>query len=117
MSQLPPARLRLKSFAMLCPAHFVLALLACLTVISSGCRQQAPPEEAPAVAVEDPRLSFPTPYRNVRPDVAYVSEETCAECHPNHADTFRKHPMGRSLAPVASVAAGQPYDARSHNPF
>src|SRR5262245_58160657 len=35
----------------------------------------------PPPAASDPRLSYATPYRNVRPDVAYVGDEACAGCH------------------------------------
>jgi Flp pilus assembly protein TadD len=65
----------------------------------------------------DPRATFATPYRNVRPEVRYVGDETCAECHPSQAETYRQHPMGRSLAPVSQVAASERYDAAAHNPF
>src|SRR5207245_10953051 len=33
------------------------------------------------------------------------------------AESYRKHPMGRSLAPVATVAAAQCYDKACNNPF
>ena len=46
----------------------------------------------------DPRLTFATPYRNVRPDVKYVGDETCAACHATESTSFRRHPMGRSAA-------------------
>src|SRR5438477_3795483 len=59
---------------------------------------------------DDPRLTFPTPYRNVRPDVHYVSDTACTECHAAQADYFQHHPMGRSLGPVSTVAASQRYE-------
>src|SRR5262249_55429791 len=72
----------------------------------------------PANVVEaDPRLIFPTPYRNTRPDVAYVNDSVCAQCHPDHAEWFHNHPMRQSLGPVATVAALQRYDASVRNPF
>lgn len=74
---------------------------------------QPPPRSVPA----DPRLTYRTPYRNVRPEVNYVGDAACAGCHPNHADTYHKHPMGRSLAPVAAAAPIERYDAAAHNPF
>jgi tetratricopeptide (TPR) repeat protein len=55
--------------------------------------------------------------RNVRPDVLYVGDARCAECHPKQAATYRDHPMARTLAPIARVAPGQPYDREHHNPF
>jgi predicted CXXCH cytochrome family protein len=69
------------------------------------------------VPAADPRLTTATPYRNVRPEVRYVGDAACAECHPGEADTYREHPMGRSLSPVARVATAQRYDESAHNPF
>jgi Flp pilus assembly protein TadD len=48
----------------------------------------------------DPRLTFSTPYRNVRPDVQYVGDEACQSCHPSEVSNFRRHSMGRSAAYV-----------------
>jgi Flp pilus assembly protein TadD len=72
---------------------------------------------APLPRDGDPRLSFATPYRNVRPEVSYVGDATCAECHPGQAETYRQHPMGRTLAPVARAAVVERYDRGAHNPF
>jgi tetratricopeptide (TPR) repeat protein len=44
-----------------------------------------------------------SPYHNVRPDVAYVNDAKCAECHGEIAADYAKHPMGRSLAPTAKA--------------
>lgn len=65
----------------------------------------------------DPRLTYPTRYRNVRPEVAYVSEERCAGCHADIAVAYRQHPMGRSLAPVAEPSPLEGYGEAAHNPF
>ncbi len=75
------------------------------------------PREGEPAPGGDPRLTFATPYRNVRPDVTYVGDQTCAECHPDQAETYRQHPMGRSLAPMSQVAALDRYEADTHNPF
>jgi hypothetical protein len=53
----------------------------------------------------DPRLTFPTPYQNVRPEVHYVGDGVCAGCHEKIAASFKKHPMGRSLAVVGASGA------------
>src|SRR5581483_7289058 len=66
---------------------------------------------------DDPRLTFPADYRNVKPDVKYVGDAACAECHRDIADAYRGHPMGRSLGPVATVAPRQRYGADDGNPF
>src|SRR5438132_448588 len=52
---------------------------------------------------QDPRLTFATPFLDVRPEVKYVGDEVCAGCHEGHAKTFRQHPMGRSLAPLSAA--------------
>jgi predicted CXXCH cytochrome family protein len=65
----------------------------------------------------DPRLTFNTPFRNVRPEVKYVGDEVCGRCHPKIAESYAQHPMGRSLAPVAQAGSSERYDAAAHNPF
>jgi hypothetical protein len=72
---------------------------------------------APANRPEDPRRTYSGPFQNVHPDVAYVGDEKCAECHLDKALSYREHPMGRSLLPVSQVAGRQRYDAKAHNPF
>src|SRR5216684_6970411 len=66
---------------------------------------------------QDPRLTYPTPYRNVHPDVKYVGDHVCADCHANQAETFQHHPMGRSLLPVSRIASEERYGPETHNPF
>jgi tetratricopeptide (TPR) repeat protein len=66
---------------------------------------------------QDPRLTYPTPYRNVQPDVKYVGDHVCADCHANQAETFQHHPMGRSLLPVSRIASEERYGPETHNPF
>lgn len=58
----------------------------------------------PGLAARD-RSEVPwprSPWKNARPDVAYVGDAACARCHAEIAETFRRHPMGRSLAPVGA---------------
>jgi predicted CXXCH cytochrome family protein len=66
---------------------------------------------------DDPRLSFPTPYRNVRPEVRYVGDAACADCHADVAAAYARHPMSRSLGPVAGVAEVERYGDKAQNPF
>jgi len=68
-------------------------------------------------AALDPRLTFPTVYRNVRPDVKYVGDQACAECHAAHFDSYQHHPMGQAMAPSADATPIERYDKASHNPF
>ncbi|HLJ98133.1 MAG TPA: tetratricopeptide repeat protein [Gemmataceae bacterium] len=65
----------------------------------------------------DPRNTFPTPYRNVRPEVRYVGDKTCALCHAGLAESFHRHPMGRSLAPISDAGSVERYDQAARNPF
>jgi predicted CXXCH cytochrome family protein len=71
-------------------------------------RRSVAPPTAVTPAVVDPRLTFATPYRDVRPEVQYVGDEACARCHQEIADRYHRHPMGRSFAPVAQVLAREP---------
>jgi predicted CXXCH cytochrome family protein len=116
--------------------------LLALAVAASLAAWQWPRRRPPAVPAEtDPRLAYEGPYDNVRPDVRYVGDAACAGCHVDRAATYRNHPMGRSLLPVAPLAAaaerttqtaerllgllGPPavrlaehgYDRAVHNPF
>lgn len=50
-----------------------------------------------------PALS--TIYRNARPGVEYVGDAACTRCHSEIAATYRQHPMGRSLIPIAEAPA------------
>jgi hypothetical protein len=70
-----------------------------------------------AAASQDPRLSYATPFGNVRPNVKYVGDKKCAACHVSEAQTYRHHPMGRSLAPIREVAPRQLYERKYGNPF
>src|SRR5262249_8529208 len=66
---------------------------------------------------EDPRLTFATPFLNVRPEVKYVGDEVCAGCHEGHAKTYHQHPMGRSLAPLTAATPVERYESSAGNPF
>ena len=74
----------------------------------------APVEDRPP---PDPRLIYKGPYRNIHPDVKYVGDTACGGCHKTETDGFHRHPMGRSIVPMAQLAATQRYDSKVHNPF
>jgi Flp pilus assembly protein TadD len=69
-------------------------------------RIDLPPIE-PKPGTDDPRLTFATRFRNVRPEVQYVGDEACAECHAARCQSYHQHPMGRSLAPLPGPRAGE----------
>ncbi len=75
------------------------------------------PAPAPLPTDEDPRVSFPTPYRNVRPGVSYVGDSVCASCHRRLAVAYAQHPMSRSLIPVMELGDVERYGTEAHNPF
>ena len=62
-----------------------------------------------AVEVAPPIVSDAFP--NTRPDVSYVGDRACADCHAEIAASFAQHSMGRSLAAVDVGSATAPPDA------
>src|SRR5262249_53136374 len=106
MPTLPPARVS----RMLGGSLIVLGLL--LAAWKWWPRPAAPPKED-----EDPRLTFPTPYRNVHPEVRYVGDQECSGCHGKETKEYRQHPMGRSFAPTSEAAPVERYEPAARNPF
>ncbi|QJX00666.1 cytochrome c3 family protein [Frigoriglobus tundricola] len=72
---------------------------------------------APDGAAPDPRVTFPTPFRNVKPGVAYVGDQSCEACHRGICDTYHAHPMGRSATTAPGPNPIERYDARANIPF
>jgi len=84
----------------------ILALLSAL-VLAAACLVRRPSRLGSSVG-ETGRssrrpLALDSPYRNIRGDVKYVGDAACARCHAEIAQTYRRHPMGRSLSPVDLV--------------
>ncbi|HMC64501.1 MAG TPA: hypothetical protein VKI65_06155, partial [Gemmataceae bacterium] len=75
------------------------------------------PGVVPSPSSGDPRVTYETPFLNVRPEVQYVGDAKCALCHSEHCDSFRQHPMGRSLMPVSEMIARERYDKAAHSRF
>jgi cytochrome c-type biogenesis protein CcmH/NrfG len=44
----------------------------------------------------DPRLDPAVRFRNIRPEVQYVGDKACQDCHADVSQTYQHHPMGRS---------------------
>jgi predicted CXXCH cytochrome family protein len=82
-------------------------------------RRGAPPQPEQATPADppDPRRTYAGPYRNVAPEVRYVGDARCADCHPDIARSYARHPMGRSLVPAADLAERQRYSSETNNPF
>ncbi len=60
--------------------------------------------EGPKGPPPDPRSTYATPYRNVRPEVRYVGSAACAGCHREITESFRHHPMGRASVSGTELA-------------
>jgi len=63
-----------------------------------------PSTSTAATPAADPRLTYETPYPNVRPDVEYVGDAACVGCHDDIAKSYRHHPMSRSLTPIQQAS-------------
>jgi Flp pilus assembly protein TadD len=74
------------------------------------------PETGPE-GVPDPRLTYSGPFLNVRPDVNYVGDAACADCHADLASSYSHHPMGRAMAPIAAATSIERFGPANHNPF
>jgi hypothetical protein len=46
-----------------------------------------------------------SPYAKTRLSVNYVGDAACVRCHAEIAETYRRHPMGHSLFPIADAAS------------
>ncbi len=58
------------------------------------------PGDTPA---PDPRLAYKGPFKNIHPDVKYVGDAVCAECHRGHSLGFHSHPMGQSIRKTSGL--------------
>ena len=91
--------------------------LAILFLVAAWFAFRRPSNHPHGISDNDPRLTFATPYGNVRPEVGYVGDEVCARCHAEAAESYHKHPMANSLAPVGKATEMERYDQAAHNPF
>jgi hypothetical protein len=78
-------------------------------------RNKPEPETVTVGPLEDPRLTYTGPYRNVRPDVKYVGDAACVKCHKDETATYKHHPMARSTIAIGDL--NQPLDKKHNNPF
>ncbi|HJZ90386.1 MAG TPA: tetratricopeptide repeat protein [Gemmataceae bacterium] len=105
------------------PARVRLALLAALLLVGAGAAayylwpRGAGPEPVDDPPAPDPRLTFDTPFRNVRPDVGYVGDAACAPCHQDIDHTYHRHPMGRSAFVLPAPPGVERYDEKTHPTF
>jgi hypothetical protein len=66
---------------------------------------------------DDSRLTFSTPYRNVRPEVKYVGDKSCARCHAELARSYHEHPMGQSLLSLGDPGSSEQNGATEQADF
>ncbi len=64
----------------------------------------------------DPRETFATPFRNVRPGIKYTGDAACADCHHEIDHSYHQHPMGRSAALIGPNDTNEKFDAAANNP-
>ena len=57
------------------------------------------------------RLVAESPFRNVGPGVGYVGDAACARCHADVVESYRAHPMGRSVSKTAGPTGAESIDA------
>jgi len=101
----------------------IVALLAVAAAVAFlAFRNSSPPlpdddTVQPDPAPPDPRTAFPTPYRNVRPEVKFVGDSRCAGCHEAIDKTYHAHPMGRSAAFVSTATSFETFDEKSRPRF
>lgn len=58
-----------------------------------------------------------SPFLNTRAGLAYVGDLACAGCHRLQFETYRQHPMGRSLFLPADAPPVERFDEAAKNPF
>jgi predicted CXXCH cytochrome family protein len=80
-------------------------------------RDSGPPPASIDIRPTDPRLQYAGPFQNIHPEVRYVGDARCADCHDDIVRTYHQHPMARSLLPLAETAQQPPLDEGHHNPF
>jgi DNA-binding SARP family transcriptional activator len=89
----------------------IVAVAAAVAFVASKRHGLTPP-----LGNADPRLSYSGPYLNVHPDVKYVGDKACADCHQKQAKSYHEHPMGRSLH-TAAVLDQRALMQGHNNPF
>ena len=72
---------------------------------------------ANVVVPAHPGLISDSPFLNVRPEVGFVGDEGCASCHASIMDSFRNHPMGRSMADARSSNRIEQFGGASQSRF
>src|SRR5262249_48191412 len=94
-----------------------IVILPALSIPLAGCGGNRLPARVTAVPPAtmswpaDPRLAADVAFLNVAPDVRYVGDAACTPCHQRIAETYREHPMGQSLFPLAEAPVVERFGA------
>ncbi|MBI3863369.1 MAG: hypothetical protein HY290_15875 [Planctomycetia bacterium] len=83
-------------------ALFAVIGVLCLAGCSSKPDPAAKQPAARVEAVPPPAVST-SAYLNTRPDVPYVGDARCAECHREICESYATHPMGQSMRKVGGL--------------
>src|SRR5689334_2852470 len=83
----------------------ILFLAAVLATVAGSSTAFVSWRSAPRDTVHRVDTSTRSSDANPRPGVKPVRDAACARCHAEIAQSYRRHPMGRSLAPIASAPA------------
>ncbi len=62
----------------------------------------------PTAPPPDPRRTYTGRFLNIHPDVAYVGDAACRDCHAGETRAYREHPMGHSMAPPSELGGQIP---------
>src|SRR2546425_35243 len=101
----PPSQTRSRKRLCLGAAIFALTILAGAALVVQV-RRGSPAQKLDPHTLRvppDPRLSYQGPFANVHPAVKYVGSAQCGECHAKIADVYARHPMARTLIPIADL--------------
>jgi Flp pilus assembly protein TadD len=98
-------------------AALVLVILGLAVFLFARWLVPSSPDNTPTAESSDPRRAYRGPYRNIHPDVRYVGDAACFDCHKDIAQSYARHPMGRSLVRAEDVLDRQSYVLEVNNPF
>jgi len=83
----------------------MILLLAALLALAGSLTAFVSWRRAPAIG-HHAWVETASPYMNTRSEVRFVGDAACTRCHGEIAETYRRHPMGRSLSPIAAATTG-----------
>ncbi|MGP0068921.1 MAG: multiheme c-type cytochrome, partial [Isosphaeraceae bacterium] len=83
--------------------RFLIAVLVVVGFASAVVCWQGPRSSRPRRTPHP--IDATSPYANTRPEVGYVGDAACIRCHAEIAETYRQHPMGRSLSSIDEAPA------------